>query len=197
MGKRVDYPQKTEKLNGFFNFVKHNVFYAEDGIAGLKHFIPLIGDWRKDDQSATADYDKILDGPTTRIPDRITSVSLATGASSTRLAIRIMMPRDFGDFVPGACSVWVRSHDPAAGPGATAHLTLYEPGGTIDPAVNSISITPGALDTWTQISFNPTLLTYLPGQFATLSVLVGTTAIGQWFETTDWTMTYLSARGNV
>jgi hypothetical protein len=170
-------------------FENTGVTYADDGINGLLHNIPMSQqDWIHDGVHALS-YS--FDATTARLPARMT----AAGAGNGFLRKRLLLPRDFGRWPNNAIKLITRRSAIISG---SLLFTMYGPSGSADPDVNAINVTPVSADTYEQFVITPGGV-YAQSDFMTAALELEFIAAnpGDWMEISDVEVTIRSAEGNI
>jgi hypothetical protein len=204
------YPYREDWISaGFFVYLNNGVYYADNGVSGLRQFVGFDqGDFKKEDVSGSSFYQKIYDPTTSRLYDRVSPQVLSSGAQEAHLIRRFRLPRDFGRSAPW--TPLMSPPDPYIGlfpPGALSFFS-YRSGsvtsmkvtllkaGTPDATINGLSCSPAGAASWQFFSMTPGSV-YNPGDFLTLLFDVVAPATGMDIRFADYLLSYLTQRGNV
>lgn len=177
--------------NGHFHFLNTDVYYGDDGIKNLRHFVPLAqSDWVHDGTANHAMSDQ-LDSGTSRLMKRITAS--AGGAITSYMRKQVLVPRDFWYFPALGFEMMVRG----SGTLPTAVTMTVKRLGTADATVNDEDIKPsvGSVFEAKQLSIESS--TYMAGDVILLEFKLTTGGVGQYAEIGALAMAYKTARGNV
>ncbi len=177
--------------NGHFHFLNTDVFYGDDGIKGLRHFVPLAqSDWIHDGTANHSMSDQ-LDAGTSRLMKRITAG--AGGAITSRMRKQVLLPRDFWYFPALGFEMMVR----ASASLPTAVTMTVKRLGTADGTVNDADIKPsvGGVFELKQLGISTT--TYMAGDVVLLEFKLETANNAEYAEIGALALAYKTARGNV
>lgn len=178
-----------EIANGHFRFINTNLEYGDDGIKGLRHCIPLAQqEWLHDGTAGHTKSDQ-YDSGSSRIMTRITS----TGAATSRMRKRVLLPRDFWKFPTIGFEFVVRGSSPLP-TAVTMTVRLY---GTADGSVNDANIKPAVASVFEVKALSITDSTYFSADFITLEFKMQSSGAGEWAEIGDIELGYITARGNI
>ncbi len=177
--------------SGHTKYTNTGVEYGDDGIKGLRNYVPLAqSEWLHDGTAGHTKSDE-YDATTSRILTRITSGSAGTITSRMRKAV--LVPRDFWKFPPSGFEFFVRGS--ATLPSAVT-MTVKRLG-TADDTVNDFSILPAVPSVFEAKQLDITATTYLAGDLIILEFKVTTGAGGRWAEIGGIGLGYITSRGNV
>lgn len=176
---------------GHFKFLNTGVEVGDDGIKGLRHYVPLSqNEWLHDGTANHAKSEQ-YDGGTGRILTRITAA--AGGAITSRMRKRVLLPRDFWKFPALGFEVIVRGSNALP----TFVKMTVERNATPDGTVNDLDIKPSVHSTFEAKQMSISSTTYLAGDFIILEFKVTTANNAEWAEIGDVQLGYITARGNV
>lgn len=176
--------------SGFFGWSSTGVKMCDNGFHGLKHYITFDqGAWIKQDEAgAGGTLTQTFDTGTYRVTDSLTT----SGAAYVAMYRRFRLPRDFGSW----SNITLMSSRNASADFIFLQATLYK-GVSADAGLNGVTIAPSTTDTWQQFTLTPTGLTYNPGDFLTLKIILGGGDVGVQSFVADIAPAYYTARGNV
>lgn len=186
---KIRFAHKNEKIgSGAFFFMNTDVVYGDDGISGLDHYVPLAqGDWTYAAGTGTATYANVYDAATSRVYASMTALTTGT----VFLRKRILLPKDFGNFMTNSLGIITYRSAPLT----FMRITFYK-AGSADASINGASIEPSVSTTWEAFSKSPTS-SYAAGDFVTLEVSANHDTIGDESRYSDVTLLYSNLRGNV
>jgi hypothetical protein len=194
--------------SGGFRFRNHDVSHSDDGHEMLRQFVVFDqGPFSKEDVSGSSTKSEPYESATSRVYDKINADVLVAGAGTYKIRRRCRLPREFGR---SAASPIDGSADAFLGLFPSDALTLFtkrsgdltslkvtmEKAGSPDSVVNGVDVKPSAASTWQMFTFTPGDV-YNPGDFITLTLEYVASTVNVWVALADYTLAYLTARGNV
>lgn len=190
MPRAIRHARHDESECGEIVYLRTAVEYGDDGIKGLRHFVPIEqGNWLHDGTANHA-LSRVYDAGTSRIMDRITAS--AGGAITSKMRKRLLLPYDFGQFFSFSLSLIVRGN---AGTLPTSFKLTLLNAAAADATINGLSIKPTVGNTFELKTTMPGTV-YVRGVFLTLEFELVTANNGEWGEIGDLFLAYQSGRGN-
>jgi len=162
------------------------------GFGNYKYLLPFnqIG-WQKEDTVGQSVLSSEWVSGISTVVQQILPQQLVAGAGTVKVRQSVVLPLDFGSFGTNALTVSILRSGNVGG----LKLSLYQ-GGSADPAVNGVSVSPAASGSFQVFSFTPSG-TYSPGEAVTLELEYDVNTIGTYVQMCDVEAIFLTAAGNV
>jgi len=179
---------KRDRLQaGEFRFLRNNVAYADNGIDGLLHYMPIPqAVYQAQVVSGTFSIGFRYDGSEFRTPYKV----LCDADGQAVVLIRFRLPADFGSFPAASLAVLTQRNTGTQ----TAGMTFSQDG-VADATVDGFDVTPSTDGVWEAFTTAPTSI-YTRGDWVSLVWTIDAVA-GEYIELADVSLAYLSGVGNV